>query len=314
GEISRSLDDGSGSGDGRVVLDSQLSPFFSLFFFLPRLIPLEISRRRSKSTVTGRLQVVTRRKQSQSEVPPGSGRFESVTPCSPAASTPSHAPKRLLLHNHPDTKKTRFFRKTKNPLSVITKNRIKLSYPTHLLETAHCVDRHENGDDGVRDGGGDPIRPASSDPPPQPAPREASIPESRHGGRGGDDGRNDGRGHGHGGGGGGGDHRDRRQGRTGRRGRGRRWRRLGRGGRGGRRAGASAEKRREASKEEEVEGGKIFSRTMTHGGESSDMEAMARERGFAGVTDSPDGEWTRDWEKEEQGVRWQNLLSLWDPL
>ncbi|RWW80191.1 hypothetical protein BHE74_00011485, partial [Ensete ventricosum] len=298
----------------------------------------------------------------------------SVTPCSPAASTPSHAPKRLLLHNHPDTKKTRFFRKTKNPLSVITKNRIKLSYPTHLLETAHCVDRHENGDDGVRDGGGDPIRPASSDPPPQPAPREASIPESRHGGRGGDDGRNDGRGHGHGGGGGGGDHRDRRQGRTGRRGRGRRWRRLGRGGRGGRRAGASAEKRREASKEEEVEGGKvpirvrnggnchslryrlglgtaasavdhdaededeededdghydakgdhihriylpkltIFSRTMTHGGESSDMEAMARERGFAGVTDSPDGEWTRDWEKEEQGVRWQNLLSLWDPL
>ncbi|RRT68969.1 hypothetical protein B296_00024780, partial [Ensete ventricosum] len=263
GEISRSLDDGSGSGDGRAVLDSQLSPFFSLFFFLPRLIPLEINRRRSKSTVTGRLQVVTRRKQSQLEVPPGSKRF---------------------------------------------------TYRSVGRLTAHCVDRHENGDDGVRDGGGDPIRPASSDPPPQPAPREASIPESRHGGRGGDDGRNDGRGHGHGGGGGGGDHRDRRQGRTGRRGRGRRWRRLGRGGRVGRRAGASAEKRREASKEEEVEGGKIFSRTMTHGGESSDMEAMARERGFAAVTDSPEGEWTRDWEKEEQGVRWQNLLSLWDPL
>lgn len=49
---------------------------------------------------------------------------------------------------------------------------------------------------------------------------------------------------------------------------------------------------------------------MTHRGESSDMEARARERGFATVTDSPESEWTREWEKEEQGVTWQNLLSL----
>lgn len=134
----------------------------------------------------------------------------------PIARTQTPSPPQSSRH-----KKVAIFQK-KNPLSVLTKNRIKLSYPTHLLETAHCVDRHENGDDGVRDGGGDPIRPASSDPPPQPAPREVSIPESRHGGRGGDDGRNDGRGHGHGHGHGGGDHRDRRQGRTGRRRSGRR--------------------------------------------------------------------------------------------
>ncbi|RRT47606.1 hypothetical protein B296_00053640 [Ensete ventricosum] len=75
----------SGSGEQRQI--SKFSLFFSLFFFLPRLIPPEIGRRWSKSTVTarnrsrrlkstatGQFRVVTRRKQSQSMVLPGSER------------------------------------------------------------------------------------------------------------------------------------------------------------------------------------------------------------------------------------------------
>ncbi|RZR81328.1 hypothetical protein BHM03_00007524 [Ensete ventricosum] len=45
---------GNGSRSGKQRRVSRFSLFFSLFFFLPRLILLEIARRRSKSTITAR--------------------------------------------------------------------------------------------------------------------------------------------------------------------------------------------------------------------------------------------------------------------
>ncbi|RWW83654.1 hypothetical protein BHE74_00007838 [Ensete ventricosum] len=55
--------DRAGEGIGRATLDFRFSLFFSLFFFLCRLIWPGSSRRRSKSTVIGRFRVVTGRKQ-----------------------------------------------------------------------------------------------------------------------------------------------------------------------------------------------------------------------------------------------------------
>ncbi|RRT38430.1 hypothetical protein B296_00057654 [Ensete ventricosum] len=60
--IKKPAGDGSGSGEQRRI--SKFSLFFSLFFFslfvfLPRLIPPEIDRRPLKSTVTDQFRVVT---------------------------------------------------------------------------------------------------------------------------------------------------------------------------------------------------------------------------------------------------------------
>ncbi|RWW84468.1 hypothetical protein BHE74_00006919, partial [Ensete ventricosum] len=55
--------DGSSSGE-----QHRISKFFSLFFFLPQLIPLEIGQQRSKSIVTSRFRVAMGRKQPQSIV------------------------------------------------------------------------------------------------------------------------------------------------------------------------------------------------------------------------------------------------------
>ncbi|RRT78043.1 hypothetical protein B296_00001145 [Ensete ventricosum] len=69
--------DGSGSREQRRI--SRFTLFFSLFFFLPRLIPPDSDRRQSKSTVSGRFRVVTRQKQSQSTIPPSSRQFGPCT-------------------------------------------------------------------------------------------------------------------------------------------------------------------------------------------------------------------------------------------
>ena len=72
---SATSDEGGQQRIGIVEGERRRISKFSLFFsLLPQLIPPGNERRQSKSTITDRFQVVTRQKQPQSTVPPGSRR------------------------------------------------------------------------------------------------------------------------------------------------------------------------------------------------------------------------------------------------